>query len=468
MAKHASDDKTQALLDDIEDTCYAVASVVNALGDRSVTRNEIAEAARWNAGYLSQVLGGAKKPTAAKMVPLIRALVIFCREKGAPHDAGEALARVAGRYGVALEPLANPASGPIAPTADNHLLCDDVRQAVASRLRSPGCYAIDGPAMSGVSTALSYVGRLLRDRGATVVRIDAEKDLGGARVEKAKARMLGGVAAAIVGRPEPLEQEYYEVQSAIKDHLIAAAPDFGVLIDNVNQLSDDQQHVLGQVLRDWRYRRADGEAGFVTTTVWLGYTWTFETIQDVALHSHMALDYVFLHPFAEPEICTLAEALEPFGRASGKVRDQGWAQDAASAAHYYFGGQPHLTHLYLWDRMEDGTSRNDKILSLDEDDRPRGAYEVHLKKVARAAIGLVDPDFCSDTTRVDESPAAKGLADTLRSEDPVARRHRAELEALGVVDIRGHCSNRYYAKHLPDAIERSLVIEPAAVPSTTE
>lgn len=275
MAKHGSDDRTRSLLAQIDDTRRILRSVVDALAVRGVTRNEIAVAARWNPGYLSDALSNPeKKPTVAKTEALIRALVMFVREKGAPPELAEGFRHVATMYGVAFEPLANPASGPISSSAENYVLRDDVERALAYRVRDPGYYSIDGPAMSGVSTALSRVARLLHERGARVARVDARSDLGADRVGSSKARMLGALAAAVVEDTALLDAEHYAVQDALQAHLEASAPQIGVIIDNVNHLPEDQRGALARLLREWQAKRADDAPGYTWTTVWLGYTWS--------------------------------------------------------------------------------------------------------------------------------------------------------------------------------------------------
>lgn len=445
MAKPPSDARTTSLNKQMGDTRSAIDSVVNALREREVTSKQIAMAAGWNPGYLSEVLSNdLKTPGVPKTEALIRVLVMFAREKGALPEAAEALRRIADRYGIPMEPLANPAAGPIISSADNYVLCADVAQALSRRLMFPGFYAIDGPAMSGVSTTLSYVGKALQDRGAHVARVDAKTDLGAERLSSSKARIAGALGAAIVGSTDLLGEEYYTVQDAIRDHLVAATPEIGILIDNVNHLPVDQQMALGRLLREWQTKRASGELGFTWTTVWLGYTWRFDSVSDVAAHSHMALDYVFLRPFTAEEITELARALEPFGRISGSVLGDRWPEAVAVAARGYFNGQPHLTHLYLWDRLEDGKSSVEEILSP-ESHRPSGAYESHLKQLARAAIGLVGESGAEDL--------AHGLREDLSVDDPAAR---SSLEDIGIVDLGGRSANRYYTAHLPAVIDQAL------------
>jgi hypothetical protein len=443
MAKAPSDPRTISLNEQMEDTRSAIQSVVDALRARDVTSRQIALAATWNPGYLSEVLANpAKTPGVPKTEALIRALVMFAREKGAIPEADAELRRVAARYGVPLEPLANPTAGPISASAENYVLCADVAQALAVRLRYPGFYAIDGTAMSGVSTALAFVGKLLQDRGARVARVDAKTDLGEERLGKSKARILGALASAIVGTTDLLDEEYYAVQDAIRAYLIASTPEIGIIIDNVNHIAHDQQLALGRVLREWQTRRASAELGFTSTTVWLGYTWRFDSVTDVAAHSHMALDYVFLRPFTAEETTMLARALEPYGRAGGRVED-GWAEAAATAAFAYFNGQPHLTHLYLWDRLEDGRGPAEETVSGGS--RPSGAYDSHLRQLARAAVGLLGEGGAED------------LADSLRACASVeAAGPRKALEDIGIVDAAGRSTNRYYSAHLPEVIAQAL------------
>lgn len=162
-----------------------------------------------------------------------------------------------------------------------------------------------------------------------------------------------------------------------------------------------------------------------------------ESINNVAWHSHMTLDYIHLQPFDKPQTLALAKSLEPFGRASGAIQGE-WAEGAARSAREYFNGQPHLTHIYLWDRMRDGKTELAHMLTPAH--LPEGAFESHLKRLARATRGIIG-----------DGPTEE-LLGSLRKEQKVPDAARESLERIGILELDGRWTSAYYKHHLLGAL----------------
>lgn len=334
--------------------------------------------------------------------------------------------------------LANPAAGPIPVTARNHVLRADYQREVETRLESPGLHAVAGRALSGVSTAMAYLGQRLRENNIDLVAIDAASDLSPDRVRLSKTGVLGALMAAVVMSSEPLEQDYYAVQRLVQDRL-HATPRVAILIDNVDILdfpAGEASRELRAILRDWQTRRAHGQEGFATTSVVLGSTSRTPSIavsqRKRTGGSELMLDAVVVEAFTRGEVAHLARVLGDCVEQSGHAGDERWAQATATAASRYFGGQPHLTHLYLWEQAHSARAPTDDI--LDSDNRPTGAYRTHLRQLAQNTIELIGPE------------SARRVATSMRE-------GRDIVEELGTDET---WSNAYYVAHLPRALEQAL------------
>src|SRR6185312_3951734 len=311
MAKHRTDSTTRGLLAALPETRVDLLAAIAALGDAGVTRGEIAKAARWNPGYLSEVLKqDGKRPTAAKVVSLIGALRVLGDANGMTLAGAEAVRRVAERYGVPTQSLTNPADGPVAVAAPNFVKRRLLETTLVSAVVTPGTYAIDGQPMAGVSSTLLLVETLLARRGVQTCRLSARFDLvASKRIERSATGILGALAAAITGDDAWLADDFFAIQEAIRDRLVAAPVGFALLLDDMNDLPFEELETLKSLLRDWATRRATGAPGYASVTVWLAYT---SNVREVAMRSQLLASYHIVDWFTAAEVRELAKALAPF------------------------------------------------------------------------------------------------------------------------------------------------------------
>lgn len=438
MARHKTDSATRRLLDAMPETRADLTVVVDALVARGVKRRELAAAAGWNQGYLSDFLSrGEKKPLRPKLVALIEALQTLAGSRGVDASAAVALQRVVDRYELPMRRLQNPASDPIAASAPNFVPMA-IETALERAVATPGTYAIDGQPMSGVSTALLLAESKLAERGMRTCRLSARIDLmESKRIERSrKSGVLGALAAAITGSNELLEQDHFVAQDEIDEWLAAEPAGFALLLDDVNDLPLENLETLKNVMRDWATRRAAFKPGYANVTMWLAFT---SNVREVTVRSQLLAEYMITGPFERGQVKALAEALVPFMLPPAR---NGWARDAAQAAFAHFAGQPHLTHLFLWDRHHDGSVDVGDLLRAP----PLGAYERHLVRLARTFVGLLGARADVVAAQLEQSGS---MADASIGE-------RQAIERLGVVNPDGSWSCPYYAAHLPTAIRATL------------
>jgi transcriptional regulator with XRE-family HTH domain len=490
MPRHRDDAVTKRLLAEMSTTRAELRAVIEALVERGVKQSEIAGAAGWNSGYLSDFLkNDQKNPSSAKLDDLIQALhALVLRTPGLGPKATEDLRSVAERYGRSLAQLANPADGPLKSTAPNYVRRPDLDDALARAVAVPGSYALDGQPMSGVSSALALVEALLRERGFEVCRVSAKGGLfEWKQIEECQTGIMGVLAAAITGSSEPLAMEFFAVQERIRERLADAPDGFALLVDDMNALDPKSVISLKSFVRDWATRRASGEAAFANTTVWLATT---SNVSSASIRSQLVAEYLITRWFRKPEVRALAEAFIPFATAAGVGNAAGrWASGVSDKAFDLFGGQPQLTHLYLWDRHSDGDgpvkggetagqkivdgggetagqkivdgggetagqkivdgggeTAGQKILTAP----PAGAYERHLSRVMRSVLDVLGPG----TGRAEELLKGLGPAESILGRASLAEHQM--LERLGVVNEEGEWSCAYYHAHLPRLLEQGV------------
>ncbi len=435
MPRHKQDQRTLRLLDEIEDTRGDLKAVVAGLTANGVTKAEIARAANWNAGYLGDFLENPKKrPTARKIEDLIAALDPFVRES-MNADVGSGFARLSKRYEADLSAPANPTAGPIPVSSPNYIARSDIERVLDRNCETKGDYAVEGQPMVGVSSALLYVESKLRERGYVVRRLGAGADLVATRYGRDSSRtgILGLLAAALTRSEDPLELEFFRAQERLRDYLIDVDGPFALIIDDVNQLEPQEIEALKLLMRDWSTRRAAEEHPFRNVTIWVAVT---SNVRNARAISNFVASYTVLRWFEKEEVRALAAALAPYSPARGQSRK--WTAQVAESAWSLFRGQPHLTHLFLWDRHSDGMAD----ISDDIAKTPVGAYKRHVDTVARSLNNLI-----GDSAALAFMEQLRGGARTLSQSD------LASAERLGVIDPQGAWSCEYYEKHMPRAVE---------------
>jgi hypothetical protein len=459
MARHKKDAETLRLLAEMDATRRELLAVVDGLGEQGVGRGEIAKAAGWNPGYLTEFLTKQdKKPTTAKLVELIEALGAFLGAGRQPPGIAGNLETVARRYGRSLVQPANPAVGPVPVNAPNWVRRPDIDDAVTRSVPFNGNYAVDGQPMTGVSSVLLQVESQLRERGFEVCRISAGHDLADSgALERSKTGVLGALAGAIMRSEEPLGLDFYSVQDAIVDHLSGAEAGFALILDDVNRLPDTSLESVKLLLRDWGTKRAVGEPAFANTTVWVAYT---SNVRNASLRSQFIADYIITRWFLREEVRLLAEALAPAAAATGLISaPRRWATSAAAAAWGLFEGQPQLVHCYLWDRHNDGLAHDADGIERTLVTPPEGAYRRHLDRIARSLILELTKARAetlmarlADAGTIGGSSASAGAAG-----DSITNAERQAAERLGVVTPSGAWRCAYYKAHLQTAVEQQEV-----------
>jgi hypothetical protein len=444
MARHKSDKQTTQLLAEMGETRKDLNEVIGGLLAEGTTKAEIARAASWNAGYLSEFLESPeKRPTTRKIEALIAALSPFVKASSNAEFA-VALGRLSSRYGIKTASVTDPTAGLIPASAPNWVRRRDVDRVLELSCETSGDYAIDGQPMVGISSALLYVEGMLRDKGYAVRRLSAgERLVASTYGRESRTGMLGLIAAALTESQDSLDLDFFGVQDGIRDYLLDLGQPFALLIDDVNQLEQTEVESLKRLLRDWSTRRAAGEPPFTDVTTWLAVT---SGVRNARLYSNFLATYTVLRWFWKEEVRELGQALAPYSVASGVVESMRWPAQAAEEAWSLFAGQPHLTHLFLWDRHMDGETDDDEILEK----APAGAYKRHVDTLARSLVNLLGHSEALSLVQYlggaagDPTPANLAAADSLGIVNP---------EQLGIVDPEHRWSCPYYRAHLPRAVE---------------
>ncbi len=443
MARHKTDPTTAGLLEEMPETRQELRIVIAGLNERGITSGQIARTAGWNPGYLSEFLArDAKKPTKGKIDALLSALQVFVVTAPAALPFAETLSKVAERYGQPMALLANPAAGPIAVGAPNYVHRVSLEHSLRRMVPLAGTYAIDGPPMSGVSSALLHVEGLLRKQGFEICRISAKSEpLDPASVERSHTKLLGALAAAMTRSTEPLTMDFFGVQEAIRDRLLAAPTGFALVLDDINSLDDVSTASLKSLLRDWATRRASREPAFASATAWLAYT---SNVASARFRSQLIADQVFTGWFEKEEVRALADALAPYAGVSAEAPSMSMpVGDAVRNAWDLFRGQPNLTHLYLWDVYRNGTAASpaETLGAI-----PSGAYERHLDRLARSLVDVLSTTRTSILLRTVAANENPGTRVTPAEQDAAVR--------LGILTVRGDWACPYYRTRLTDFIRR--------------
>lgn len=439
MARHKKDERTARLLAEIESTRTDLKTIVDGLTVGGASQAEIARAASWSASYLGQFLNGSgQRPTTKKTEALIEALRPFV-ETSSNAALTEPLRRLADRYETAATSLANPTSGPIAVAAPNYICRRNLESLLDINCSMKGDYALAGEPMVGVSSALLYVEARLKRLGYVVRRMSAGTELIASRYgqdQKSRTGILGLVAAALTGSNEPLDLEFFRVQEVIRDHLAEADGPVALIIDDINQLQSSDVESLKLLMRDWATKRAAQESPYADLMTWSAMT---SNVRDARFLSNFLASYTVLSWFEKDEVRNLAAALAPYSVVRGVVESGRWPAQVTQSAWSLFGGQPHLTHLFLWDRHLDGNVDRGSALT----EPSTGGYERHIYTIVRSLLGLLG------------RPAALALIEQLSgAERSVSLSDLASAESLGIVgpDNKWRCA--YYEEHLPDAVRR--------------
>jgi transcriptional regulator with XRE-family HTH domain len=442
MARQRTDERTQQLLKQMGKTRADARTAVERL---RITKKDLAAAAGWNAGYISDFLKetSGKNPTEDKMVGLIQALGGFAKTADgiAPADVEEvnqAVDRLRERYGVTQQTLVDPASGPIGGQAINYCERAAVDGEIARPAPAPGFWVAEGRPMSGVTSALLQVRQQALDRGLSVImRSMLDDAIATDRREQSATKIIGALAAGVMKDDELLDDPTLaNVQEVLADYLLRVtvegeAKGLVLILDDIDVLSPEDASALKATFRDWSRRQAIGEEPFSTLTVWLAYT---SKIVDARSVSHFQGRGLFVDWFSVPEVRSLAQAVRTAG--AGATPDH--RDDPASLAHRAFRGQPHLTHLYLWDH-----ARGSGFDPLEH--TPRGAYETHLERLARVARVRLSHEALMSLVE-DDSPRPLPLGEF------------REATRLGLLAEPGdpdypEWSSPYYAIHARSAIQ---------------
>jgi hypothetical protein len=290
--------------------------------------------------------------------------------------------------------------------------------------------------MVGISSALLFVESKLARKGYAVRRLSAGSQLVASTYgRECRTGVMGLVAAALIESEDPLGLEFFGVQERIRDYLMDLGRPFALLIDDVNQLELTEMEALKLLLRDWSTKRAAGEPPFTEVTTWLAVT---SNVRNARVFSSFLGTYRVLRWFRRDEVRELGQALAPYSVARELVGTARWPAQAADAAWSLFAGQPHLTHLFLWDRHLDGKTADDDILTT----VATGAYKRHIDTLARSFVNLVRQSGALSLIEY--------LGGTAGAPSPA---NLAVAESLGIIDPEHRWSCPYYRAHLPRAVE---------------
>jgi hypothetical protein len=436
MARHKNDADTARLLNEMDTTRQDLKGLIDGLLAEGTTKAEVARAAAWNPGYLTDFLENSeKRPTTRKIEALITALTPFVEASRDGGDLGSTLERLGHRYGIEIASLAAPTTGPIPASAPNFVRRTDKDHALELSCATTGDYAIDGQPMVGLSTALLYVEGILKAKGHFVRRLNAGTDLVARTYgRESKTGIMGFLAAALTESEAPLGLEFFGAQERLRAYLADVGGPFALLIDDVNQLERDEVEALKLLLRDWATRRAANEEPFTEVMTWTTMTSNVRNARKVSIFH---ATYTILRWFNRDEVRELADAFAPYSIARGVVRSSRWSAKVSEAAWSLFVGQPQLTHLFLWDRHLDGRDTVEDILTQ----APSGSYKRHVDLLARSLTNLVG------------RPRAQELVAWLDStEGEVSAADLSSAESLGLIDGVDNWSSPYYRAHLPKAV----------------
>lgn len=451
MARHSPDGLTQRLKREMPATRASVRTAVKGLAKQGVKEKDIAHAAGWSQSYLSQFISETeteKNPLPAKVGNLIGALHLLASESAGLQSVRDEIETIATRYRIRLAPLANPAQ-PISSGAPNCVTRAQIDDFIRNWIASPGAYFFDGAPSVGLSSALLRGEQLLRAYGYKVCRFSARDDLLVAGlIERSQTGITGAIAAKMLSSEDPLGLGVYAVEKIIIDCLKSApAPGYALVLDDVDGIADHDAMELASMLRAWKNRRAAGEAGYRTVTVWSAYTSNVVSPKARSWYEPDASTVVRWFTEEEGELDALAQAFAP--RAMQNGAEQNWVGDVSRKALDYFGGQPQLSHLFLWDRSRDG-----KVdFPNPHEHVPTGAYAEHLDRLSREMIMLLGINLARDAIA---SLAKEAEIPTFLIPHLIER-----LRLCNTVD--GAWSAAYYGKHLPASLERRIAaIEVAA------
>lgn len=450
----------------MDDTRAKLRVLVTSLRSKKVTQKDLCDLAGWSQAYMSGVVGerGSKDPSPAKVADLLRAIHHYLPELGGvpPHD----LEVLSDRYDVSLQTPRAPTE-PIAPTDVNYVAREDLVQSISTSVSIPGSYGIDGPPMSGRTSALLLVRHHLIRSGYEVCLCSCRDDLLNliAR-ENNETGVVGAIASQMLSRSDVVAYDHFELEDEIAQFLQRQPDGFGLLLDDLDALDDRSVRRLDRMLRSWQSKRAAGTPGFKKTTVWVSKTsYTTRATRE----SLFLPDLKILRWFRREEVRELAAALartpiatsDDAGRSfAQKVRGRDDIVDAVSAAAMrHFEGQPWLTHHFLFQwrlgAIEDLASEPHGVL-----------YERHVGRLATAvleragddgvraileAVGSREPAVGSGEPGVGSGEPAVGSGEPLP-------RHLNELAVIALrvcnVDGKGTLSWScpFYDRYLPDAL----------------
>ena len=340
--------------------------------DRVTTRQAIAEAAGWTPPYLSLFLNKsaddprAIRPSAPKVAGLLRTLWLMTTVCP-PHVARaveEKLDEVMRTYEVSRIPYGHPAL-PLRCDAPNHVSHANVARFVDTYVH-PGWYAIDGPPMSGRSTALGEAACRLSGHGYTVIRVD------GAQLTTTSQRtgpVVGRVLAALLDTDPASTNDtpIWETERRMRDALVEHPAGVAFVIDNVDALPDPDWLQFRGWLRSIEIMRADGDPAFARVSIWATSDRSRRPPNEAGFHA--AHETLRIPWFDEHEVRDLALCLAPIIAVRSVERD--WPMNVVAAACSQFRGQPALTHQYLWDSAMRGGS---SLVPTG------GAYQRHLRR----------------------------------------------------------------------------------------
>ena len=418
------------------DTRAKLKRVIGVLRARGITQKALGGMAGWTPGYMSEVLRDEKpkSPSPEKMENLLRAIYRLRPDAG---EAAEALAAVAERYGVRLAPPRLPA-GPIAFGDINYVSRDGIESALTFSAGVPGAYGIDGPPMSGRSTALLVVRQRLLDQGYEVCLSSCRDELvEHGLIAASTTGIIGAIASRMLSSNEALDFDFFRVQEAIGDHLQRFPSGYGLLLDDIDALDVRSMQTLESMLRTWQTNRAAEIEGFVASTVWIATT---SNVTEATGRSVYLPDQKHLRWFNSTEVKKLADAFArlPISAPASDpnpVNDRGWAGAVAASALGHFGGQPALTHRFIYERRVDGL----RDWPADALDHPPKPYLAHLTRVAARLVDYVEP------TGAQQVVAAIQKGDRL---PPATRDIMVRLKIYNGADDESTLSCNFYTTHL--------------------
>jgi hypothetical protein len=458
MARHAPDPKTQTLKSQMRDTRRALRVAVKGLSEQGIPEKDIARAAGWSASYLSQFISdtdAAKNPLPAKVIQLIRALHLLSLEKAELRSVHDAIESVATRYELRLAALANPAQ-PISSDAPNFLARGDVEEFIRSWTAAPGAYFFAGAPAVGLSSALLLAAQTLADQGYKVCRLSVRDDLMiPGLIERSRTGVTGAIAATMLASEAPLELDIYAVEKVIRDCLKSAPrPGYALIVDDIDGIPDKDAQELAAMFNAWKGRRAAGDDGYQRVTVWSAFTSNIVSPTARSWYQPDASTVVrWLGGESElDEMRKLARAFAP--RAEQAEAGPDGVELVAENANRHFGGQPQLSHMFLWDRSRDG--RSDFVDAAEH--VPVGAYAEHLDRISREMIMLLGIRYAQES--IDRLSKGEQLPTLVLPH---------LMERLSVCrTATGGWSCDYYRSHLPGAFEkRAAALELAASRETS-